>query len=186
MNHRLTVTAAIAVAASSVSLFAVIAGNNWFFAGIGAVIIVALAGTATRLPSVPAAATAAALALLAGYPLLASGSWYAIAGGGLLVAAAAASVTRLGLLRVLAAAITYFGALLVYLNLVDASRESLFRIVPTPSVAMTELTLSFVTMTPLTNPINAPSARTITMAIGMGSLLCTTKPVTRTPCRLAA
>jgi transglutaminase-like putative cysteine protease len=133
MNHRLTVTAAIAVAASSVSLFAVIAGNNWFFAGIGAVIIVALAGTATRLPSVPAAATAAALALLAGYPLLASGSWYAIAGGGLLVAAAAASVTRLGLLRVLAAAITYFGALLVYLNLVDASRESLFRIVPTPS-----------------------------------------------------
>ncbi|HTP17358.1 MAG TPA: DUF3488 and transglutaminase-like domain-containing protein [Streptosporangiaceae bacterium] len=131
MNHRLTAAAAAAVIFSSVSLFAVIRGSGWFCAGAGAVIIVALAATVTRLRSVPAAAGAAVCALLAGYPLLASGDWRAVALGGLIVVVAAASVTRLGLLRALAAAITYLGALLWYLNLAFASRESAAGIAPT-------------------------------------------------------
>ncbi len=43
-------------------------------------------------------------------------------------------------------------------------------IVPTPSVAITEFTLSFVTMRPLKRPTSAPSASTIAMASQMGSL----------------
>ena len=58
--------------------------------------------------------------------------------------------------------------------------------VPTPSVAITELTLSLVTMSPLTTPIAAPRAITIRIARGMGSWFWTIRPVTNTPCRLAA
>ena len=58
--------------------------------------------------------------------------------------------------------------------------------VPTPSVAITEFTLSLVTMRPLTTPISAPSPSTIAIASAIGSLVCTIRPVTSTPCRLAA
>lgn len=58
--------------------------------------------------------------------------------------------------------------------------------VPTPSVAITELTFILVTMKPLTRPISAPRASTMKMARGIGSLSWTMKPVTRMPCRLAA
>ena len=56
MNHRLTLTAAGAVVLASISLYPLIQGIGWFWAGVGAVIVVAAAGTATRLPAVPAGA----------------------------------------------------------------------------------------------------------------------------------
>ena len=58
--------------------------------------------------------------------------------------------------------------------------------VPTPSVAITELTRILVTMKPLMTPITAPSATTIAIASGIGSLSWTIRPVTRMPWKLAA
>jgi transglutaminase-like putative cysteine protease len=48
VNHRLTITAAIATAAASTTLMLLISGGKWFFGGLGAIIVVALVGTATR------------------------------------------------------------------------------------------------------------------------------------------
>ena len=48
MNHRFTLTAALASAAASTSLLPLLAGGKWFGGGLGAIIIVALVGTATR------------------------------------------------------------------------------------------------------------------------------------------
>ena len=53
MNHRLTLTAAAAVVLASISLYPLIQGIGWFWAGFGAVIVAATAGTATRLPACP-------------------------------------------------------------------------------------------------------------------------------------
>ena len=44
MNHRLTVTAAAATVLASIALYPLIAGAGWFWAGIGAVIVVAAVG----------------------------------------------------------------------------------------------------------------------------------------------
>jgi transglutaminase-like putative cysteine protease len=58
VNHRFTLTAAIASAAASTALLPLIQGGKWFFGGLGAIIIVALVGTATRhraLRALPAA-----------------------------------------------------------------------------------------------------------------------------------
>ena len=63
MNHRLTLTAAGAVILASISLYPLIQGIGWFWAGCGAVIVAAAAGTATRLPAVPAGMIAMVLAL---------------------------------------------------------------------------------------------------------------------------
>ena len=43
--------------------------------------------------------------------------------------------------------------------------------VPTPRVAITELTLSLVTISPLTTPMSAPSASTNRIATGTGSFV---------------
>ena len=64
MNHRLTVTAAAATVLASVALYPLITGTGWFFAGIGAVIVVAAVGTLTRLRPLPA--VVCLLAALAG------------------------------------------------------------------------------------------------------------------------
>jgi len=48
VNHRLTVTAALASAAASTALVPLLSGGKWFWGGIGAIIIVAAVGTATR------------------------------------------------------------------------------------------------------------------------------------------
>jgi hypothetical protein len=48
MNHRLTATAAMASILASTALFSLIMGGKWFWGGVGAVIVVAAAGTATR------------------------------------------------------------------------------------------------------------------------------------------
>ncbi len=61
MNHRLTVTAAIASAAASTGLFPLLAGGKWFWAGLGAIIVVAAIGTATRLRAVRALPAAVCL-----------------------------------------------------------------------------------------------------------------------------
>jgi transglutaminase-like putative cysteine protease len=131
MNLRLTVTAAIAVILSSFSLLAVIQGVGWLFAGMGAVLAVAAAGTLTRLAPGPAAAAVTVIALVAVVPLVTSANWLAIIGGAAVVAVAAASATRLRAFRVLAIPIAYLGALLIYLNLIFAPGQSVAGFVPT-------------------------------------------------------
>jgi transglutaminase-like putative cysteine protease len=53
MNHRLTVTAAAATVLASLAMYPLIARTGWFWSGIGAVIVVAAAGTLTRLRALP-------------------------------------------------------------------------------------------------------------------------------------
>jgi transglutaminase-like putative cysteine protease len=48
MNHRLTMTAALATLATSTALVPLISGGMWFWAGLGAIAVVAGTGTATR------------------------------------------------------------------------------------------------------------------------------------------
>jgi transglutaminase-like putative cysteine protease len=131
MNYRLTITAAVAVILASFSLFTVIEGSGWLYEGAGAVIVVAAAGLATRLSPVRAAAVAAGLCLVAIVPLLAWTSWTARIAGLVLLAAVAGSAAWRKILPAVADAVTYLAALLIYLNLVYAGRQSLARIVPT-------------------------------------------------------
>lgn len=48
MNHRLTITAAMASILASTTLFLLIQGGKWFWGGVGAVVVVAAVGTLTR------------------------------------------------------------------------------------------------------------------------------------------
>ena len=52
-SHRRTLAAAIATAAASVSLYPIFTGGLWFLAGLGAIVVVAAAGTATRWRRLP-------------------------------------------------------------------------------------------------------------------------------------
>ncbi len=61
MNHRLTVTAALASAAASTGLFPLVTGGKWFWGGLGAIILIAVIGTATRLRAVRALPAAVCL-----------------------------------------------------------------------------------------------------------------------------
>jgi transglutaminase-like putative cysteine protease len=131
MNYRLTITAAVAVILASFSLITVIQGVGWLSAGAGAVIVVVAAGVATRLATIPAAAVATALVLIAGIPLLAWPSWPARIAGVALVALVAASAVTRRILPSLADTGTYLAALLIYLNLVFASAQSLAGVIPT-------------------------------------------------------
>jgi transglutaminase-like putative cysteine protease len=131
LRYRLTIHSAIAVVAASFSLFAVISGAGWFYAGIGAVIVVAGAGLATRLAGIGAVAAATGLMLIAVMPLLTGSSWAGRIGGVLLIGAMAGSALTRRLLPVLADAGTYLAGLFVYLNLVFAARQSWAWIVPT-------------------------------------------------------
>lgn len=54
-SNRRTAAAALAVILASVSLYPIFTGLAWFWAGCGSVIVVALAGTATRLRRLPVA-----------------------------------------------------------------------------------------------------------------------------------
>jgi transglutaminase-like putative cysteine protease len=131
MNPRLTITAAVAVVLASVSLYPLIQGGSWFWAGIGAVITAAAAGTVTRRPTLQAAAVATVLALIVASPLLANPGWAWKVLGVVIVAAAAASRARVRILQVLGVLITYLAALLIYLNAAFAARLSVASIVPT-------------------------------------------------------
>ena len=66
MSRRLTVAAAFATAAASLSLYPVVKGGVWIWDGIGAVAVAAGAGTLTRLRTLPVfwCATAGLAALL--------------------------------------------------------------------------------------------------------------------------
>ncbi len=131
MSYRLTVTTAAAVILASVSLYPLLEGIGWFWAGAGAVIVAAAAGLATRLPALPACAIATILTLAAVAPLLVSPAWYLELAGLLVVICVTGSVTRLRLLPTVAGAFTYLAGLLVYFNLLFAGPESTARIVPT-------------------------------------------------------
>ena len=65
MSQRLTVAAAVATAAASLSLYPLVSGWLWFWEGAGAVAVIALAGALTRLRVVPwVLGAAAGLAVL--------------------------------------------------------------------------------------------------------------------------
>jgi transglutaminase-like putative cysteine protease len=131
MRYRLTITAALAVLAASFSLFTLISGAGWLYASIGAVIVAAAAGLATRVTGIPAAATAAGLMLIAVMPLLAGSTWLERIGGVALVAAMAGSAATRRVLPALASAGTYLAALFLYLNLAFARDQSWAWIIPT-------------------------------------------------------
>ncbi|HET9897203.1 MAG TPA: DUF3488 and transglutaminase-like domain-containing protein [Streptosporangiaceae bacterium] len=131
MNHRLTIAAAVAVILASVSEWVLISGAGWLSASIGAVIIVALAGTATRLVPTRAAIIATVVTAAAAAPLLADRSVWLKVLGLILIAVCAASGTRLRFLSPVADAATYLSALLLYLNLVLSHGKSIALVIPT-------------------------------------------------------
>ena len=130
MNLRISVTAAVAVLLASLSLNAVLQGNGWLAAGIGAVIVIAGAGIATRLSNLPAALAAAAVVLIGVVPLFFAPTWPVRATGLVIVALTAASATGWRVLRAFAVVACYLAALLIYLNLVFANAASFARIIP--------------------------------------------------------
>jgi transglutaminase-like putative cysteine protease len=131
MNLRLTLTSAVAVILASVSIYPLIQNASWFWAGIGAVIAVAIAGLATRLPPLQAAVATSVLALVAVVPLLTGPNWGLRVLGVIVIAITALSRPRLRLLQVLACPIAYLSALLIYLNAVLAARQSIAGFIPT-------------------------------------------------------
>jgi transglutaminase-like putative cysteine protease len=135
MNHRLTVAAALATAAASLSLFAVLHGAVWMVAGFGAIIVVALAGTLTRMATIPAAIVAAVVVLIASVPLLAGHGWAGLIGGLVLIALAGLSATGNRPARTFAILATYVSCLLIYLNLAFANALSYGWVIPSPSSA---------------------------------------------------
>jgi transglutaminase-like putative cysteine protease len=56
-SHRRTLAAACAVILASISLYPIFSGSGWFWAGCGSALVVALAGTATRLRRLPVPVT---------------------------------------------------------------------------------------------------------------------------------
>ena len=131
MNHRLTLTAAVAVILASISVYPLIQGAAWFWAGVGAVLVAAAAGTATRLPAGQATVAGGVLALVASWPLLAAPAWSLKAVGLVIIALAAAGLTRLRILPALACLIAYLSALLIFLNAQFAGGRSIAGFVPT-------------------------------------------------------
>src|SRR5260370_2493208 len=107
MNSRLTIVATVAVILASVSEHAVINGGSWLRDSIGAVIVVALAGTLTRLSPVPAAIGATALAAAASAPMIAAQSLYIKAAAGVVIALFAARASGLRPLPLLSGMVAY-------------------------------------------------------------------------------
>ena len=132
MNHRLTIAAAVAVILASVSIFSLINGAAWYAQASGAVVVVALAGTLTRISPVPAAIGASLLAAIASVPMLAAQSPFIKATGAVLILICAASASGLRPLRAVAGLVTYLAALLIYLNVVQAAAQSFLAVIPTP------------------------------------------------------
>lgn len=131
MNNRLTIAAAIAVILASTSEWVLIAGGGWLAASIGAVIVVALAGTVTRLAPTHAAIGATAAATVASAALLVDKSLYLKVAGLIVIGCCAASASRARLLRPVAGLVTYLSALLLYLNLALSSGKSFALLIPT-------------------------------------------------------
>jgi transglutaminase-like putative cysteine protease len=132
MRLRLTVTAAVAVILASVSLYPLFLTGSWFWAGVGAVVAVAMAGTVTRLGGTLRAAVAGSvITLVAVVPLLVFPDWGLKVVGVLLIAVTAAGRPRLRLLQALSCAVVYLAALLIWLNATFAARLSTAGLVPT-------------------------------------------------------
>jgi transglutaminase-like putative cysteine protease len=131
MNLRLTLTAAVAVILASVSVYPLIQTATWFWAGVGAVLAVAIAGALTRLPTLHAAVAGSVLALIAVCPLLFAPAWGLKIVGVLIIGITAASRPRLRLLQAIAIVITYLSGLLIYLNVAFAAGLSTAAFVPT-------------------------------------------------------
>jgi hypothetical protein len=130
MNLRLSVTAAVAVLLTSLSLNAVVSGNAWIAAGVGAVATVALAGIVTRVTGLRSAAGTTVLVLVAVVPLLAGPNWLGRAAGIALVLLAAASATGTRMLRGFAVIATYLSSLLIFLSVAFASSACYAWIIP--------------------------------------------------------
>jgi len=131
MNLRLTLTSAVAVILASVSVYPLIQTAGWFWAGVGAVIVVAIAGALTRLPTLQAAVAGSVFTLVAVCPLLFAPEWGLKIVGVLIIGITAAGRPRLRLLQALAIVITYLSALLIYLNVTFAAQLSTAAFVPT-------------------------------------------------------
>jgi transglutaminase-like putative cysteine protease len=132
MNHKLTIAAAVAVMLASVSEFSLINGAAWYVQASGAVLVVALAGTLTRLGPIQAATGASVLTALASVPMLAAHSPILKVTGAGLVLVCAASASGLRPLRAVAGLATYLAALLLYLNLLHGTGQSFLAVIPTP------------------------------------------------------
>jgi transglutaminase-like putative cysteine protease len=131
MNIRMTLTTALAVILASLSVYPLIQGWGWFFAGAGAVLVVAAAGLITRLAPVPATVGGCVLAVIACLPLLAIPAWYSKVGAAAIVAIAASGLTQHRRLAVLTWLITYLAAVLIYLNAAFAAGWSIAGFLPT-------------------------------------------------------
>jgi transglutaminase-like putative cysteine protease len=131
MNIRLTLASAAAVILAAVSLYPLIQGSTWFWAGAGAVIVAAAAGIISRLPVKRAAVTGSVLALIAVIPMFLTPSWLLWVIGVVIVAIPAAGQLRQRLLQALGCLITYLAMLLIYLNLVFAAGLSIAAVIPT-------------------------------------------------------
>lgn len=130
VNLRMTAIAAMACALASLSLSAVVAGNGWLGAGLGAVVVVAAAGMLTRLASVPAAVGATSLIVIAVMPLLVAPTWVSRLGGLAIVVVTAAGAAGARLLRAVWILATYLASLLIYFSLLFAARPSYGWVIP--------------------------------------------------------
>jgi transglutaminase-like putative cysteine protease len=82
MSYRLTLAAAAATILASTALYSLFAGQSWFWAGVGATVVVAGTGALTRLRPLPVivclAASLAALLLYLNLVFAASRSWLGV------------------------------------------------------------------------------------------------------------
>src|SRR5579875_1479975 len=134
VNHKMTAVAAAAVILASFSEFSLARGVAWFAAAAGAVIVVALAGTLTRLPRLQAGTGATLLALAGAAPLVAARPVAVKMGALPLLACCAASIRWPRHFRVVADLATYLSALLIYLTVVFARAQAFALFVPTTGV----------------------------------------------------
>jgi len=155
MNHRLTMAAAAAVILASSSEFFLIHGAAWLVEAAGATLVVALAGTLTRLSPVPSAIGATLLAGAATTPMLAAQSPYLKIAAAVIIICCAASASGLRALRSVAGLATYLAALLLYLNILLAGGQSLLAVIPTAASLHHLVTLanSGITLTKYPPPV---------------------------------
>jgi hypothetical protein len=129
MNLRLTALSGLAVLLASLSLGALIDGDGWLVAEIGALIVVGAAGMLTRSTSLGSAVTTTFLVLIGVVPLLSGPSWAGRIGGIAIVVVTAASAAG-SRFRAISVIACYLACLLIYLNLVYARGTSYGALIP--------------------------------------------------------
>jgi hypothetical protein len=127
---RIAITAAVAVMVASLSMSSVIQTGGWIATGIGAIIIVAAAGTLTRLPRLPAAVVATFLVLIALVPMLTRPGWPDRSAALVILVITALSATGARPFRGFAVLASYIAALLLYLNVTFAHAASFGYLIP--------------------------------------------------------